>query len=145
MATGSFCGLLFYFCRAPCLKRAMTFGRPRDRIGLAFSDCSVANLKPLGIIGWLRALRLADGFTITGASIAGDCERALPSIFVSSLCTLFSRASLDTLRDELGHEDRSTVISSRFLALPQLVQIASAVSFVFCLPSRSFRRSLCLQ
>lgn len=28
MATGSFCGLLFYFCRAPCLKRAMTFGRP---------------------------------------------------------------------------------------------------------------------
>jgi hypothetical protein len=24
-----------------------------------------------------------------------------------SLCTLFSRASLDRLRDELGHEDRS--------------------------------------
>src|ERR1700737_4295398 len=37
------------------------------------------------------------------------------------------------------------LVPSRFFALLQLVQISRAVSRVFCLPSRSFRRSLCLQ
>lgn len=36
---------------------------------------------------------------------------------------------------------RCNLIPSRLLALPQLVQIARAVSLVFCLPSRSFRSS----
>ena len=29
------------------------------------------------------------------------------AVHLLSLCTLFSRASLDRLRDELGHEDQS--------------------------------------
>ena len=40
---------------------------------------------------------------------------------------------------------RCNLIPSRFLALPQLVQIARTVSLVFCLPSHSFHRSLGLQ
>src|SRR6266496_2231359 len=40
---------------------------------------------------------------------------------------------------------RCNPIPIPFLSLPQLVQIARAVSLVFCLSSRSLRRSLCLQ